>query len=269
MASKRAAQPDARAAVAVFPARRRQPAVSQRSSLPSGRSIAVGTLLLLAAAGAYLAARESSLFAVRTIEVRGATPAVEARVRAALTPALGKSLLALDDEGAVERRVGALPEVESASYDRAFPHTLRVFVEPERPVAVLRRGAAAWLVSARGRVLRVLFKRPFPDLPRIWVERRASVSVGATLAEEATRRAIGAVAPLAGMHFPAEVRLVRTRDQELTLVLRSGIELRLGSLGDLRLKLVIARRIVRLVEPPGYVDVSVPERPVAGRTLKS
>ena len=52
-------------------------------------------------------------------------------------------------------------------------------------------------------------------------------------------------------------------------MLASGIEVRLGDIGDLRLKLAIARRILALAAPsrdttPAYVDVSVPERPVLG-----
>jgi hypothetical protein len=52
----------------------------------------------------------------------------------------------------------------------------------------------------------------------------------------------------------------------LTLELGSGLELRLGDTGDLRLKLAIARRILRTTvavsDVSGYLDVSVPERPV-------
>ena len=44
------------------------------------------------------------------------------------------------------------------------------------------------------------------------------------------------------------------------------MQVRLGDAGDLRLKLAIAKRILRVVggtAATGYVDVSVPERPVA------
>ena len=61
---------------------------------------------------------------------------------------------------------------------------------------------------------------------------------------------------------------MRAKDAELTLVLGSGLELRLGDAGDLRLKLAIARRILRsqgaAARRDGYIDVSVPERPVVG-----
>jgi hypothetical protein len=47
-------------------------------------------------------------------------------------------------------------------------------------------------------------------------------------------------------------------------VLRSGLEVRLGDLRELRLKLAIARRILARGDPGAYLDVSLPERPVAG-----
>ena len=60
---------------------------------------------------------------------------------------------------------------------------------------------------------------------------------------------------------------MRATDKELTLVLRSGLELRLGDAGDLRLKLAVARRILLLQgaeTSADYIDVTVPERPVVG-----
>ena len=53
--------------------------------------------------------------------------------------------------------------------------------------------------------------------------------------------------------------------KQLSLVLGGGFEVRLGDVGDLRLKLAIARRILHMTgagNGGGYVDVSVPERPV-------
>jgi hypothetical protein len=61
-----------------------------------------------------------------------------------------------------------------------------------------------------------------------------------------------------------DIRQVLTVDGELTLVLASGTELRLGDSGDLRLKLSIAKQLIPLTVGATYVDISVPERPVAG-----
>ena len=234
--------------------------------LPSARSILVGLFLLVASVGAYFGARESSMFAVQTIVVRGVDATVASEVSTALGPERGVNLLKLD-LGQVKQRLLEVPDVRTASLDRAFPHSLVVVVTPERPVAVLRRGAEAWIVSTRGRVLRAIPRGTSLGLPRIWVDREATVAVGQTLTLDDGRRAAAALTPLLGTALGGRVLLVRAKGDELTLVLRSGVELRLGDVGDLRLKLAIARRILAAIAsgagPGTYLDVSVPERPVA------
>ena len=226
------------------------------------RLLAIAIALPVLAVGAYFAARETSTFAVRTISVFGGTPALDAQVRGALEPFLGTSLLALNG-GALERRADALPAVVSTSYDRAFPHTLRVRIVPEVPVAVLHRGKETWLVSGRGRTIAQIKADTRLDLPRIWVPTAAQVAAGAFLAPDQGGTAARALALAAG--FPARVTTVTFAHDELTMNLGLGVELRLGEPVDVRLKLAIARRALPLL-PPGstYLDVAVPQRPVAG-----
>jgi cell division protein FtsQ len=88
--------------------------------------------ILAFALGAYLLARESSLFAINTIEVRGGSPQIAAQVRGALASLDGAPLVGLDGSS-VLRKVDELPTVVRASYDRAFPHTLRITVVPSGP----------------------------------------------------------------------------------------------------------------------------------------
>ena len=71
----------------------------------------------------------------------------------------GASLASLDQEDVVRRR-RVLADGRAAEADRDFPHSLRLVVRPERAVAVLRRASDAWLVSARGRVIRPLEPGP-------------------------------------------------------------------------------------------------------------
>jgi cell division protein FtsQ len=210
--------------------------------------------------GAYVLARQTSLFALNTIEVEGAPPDVAAEIRSTLAAYRGDSLVKFDANEA-SRRLSAVAEVAGAKFDRAFPHTLKVSVRLERAVAVLRRGSDAWLVSASARVLRRL-ERPYPRLPRIWVPRSADIAINSTLGGPGAR-GVAAVAPLAPLRVGADVRQVLTADGELTLVLAAGTELRLGDSGDLRLKLSIAKQLLPLTSGAAYVDVSVPERPVA------
>jgi cell division protein FtsQ len=254
------ARPQAQAEVLPFPAAVTKLRLARLA--PSTRSILAGVVILLSGAGAYVAARETSLFALRTIEVRGASPRLEAQVRHALAPLLGKSLVALDS-GAAAARVAKLPDVASVSVDRAFPNTLKLLIRAERPVAVLRRGTDAWLVSASTRVLRKLAARPYPRLPRIWVPRSVDVAVNADVSGDAVT-AVQAVAPLQGMRFPVRVASVRVAGGVLTLALASGQQIRLGDASDLRLKLAVAARILPLASGAHYLDVSVPDRSVAG-----
>jgi cell division septal protein FtsQ len=236
---------------------------------PSGRSFAIGAALVSVAAGLYGLARETSMFAVRSIEVEGASPVLAAQVRAELRSFDGRSLVSLHG-GAVEQRVNDLAAVRGSVVDRAFPHTLRVRVLPELPVAVLRRGAESWLVSARGRVIAAIERGAHQDLPRIWLPTRTEIAKGAFLADEPGTLATRSLAAFVGSGFASRIAFVRALDGQITLGLRGGLEIRLGAPVDLRLKIAIARGILpTLALPaqggPDYLEITVPERPVAGR----
>ncbi|MGZ8695550.1 MAG: cell division protein FtsQ/DivIB [Gaiellaceae bacterium] len=237
--------------------------------VPSTRSLITGVALLLSGMAAFAIARQSSLFAIRSIEVVGAKPALERQVRDALQPLVGTSLVALDGE-AVQKRLDALPQIRRASYDRAFPNTLRVVVQPELPAAVLRSGPDGWLMSEYGAVLGKL-KRPFPAYPAVWISpgetptaRTHQVPARITVALRGlaeARRVRSALLP--------EIAKVRAVAGELTLVLRSHVELRLGDPRDLALKLAVANRVLQTLSPEErkrirYVDLTLPSRPVTG-----
>lgn len=216
-----------------------------------------------AVGGGFVAATRTPLFALRAIDVRGGSPTLAVEVRSALRTVVGTSLVRLDG-GSIARRLDALPEVLAVRADRSFPHTLRIVVRAERPVAVLRQGNHSWLVSARGRVLRSLARPSLAPLPRIWVAARATIAPGRILGIGDGGRAARALAALGSAPLPARVQSARADAHSLTFVLRSGLQIRLGSPSELRLKLAIARRILRGSPSFWYLDVSVPERPVAG-----
>lgn len=255
-------------AVVPFPGGRIADGLELQRLVPSGRSIATGLVLLVVGLGVYLVARNTSAFAVREIAVEGPPAHVAKQVTTALRTTRGDSLLALDVAG-LQARVESVPSVAAARFDRAFPNTLRVIVVPERPVAVLRQGGSSWLVAASGRVIKTIERRRRAGLPRIWLGRDVELRIGNTVAGD-VRVAVRTVAPLVRSPLPARVASVRYRDAELTLVLRSGVEIRFGDSADRALKLELARRIIpRLTPDEVYLDVSVPARPVAGTSLKS
>lgn len=238
---------------------------------PSGRSLAtiVGTVALLGLL--YVAARETPVFALRTVEVTGAGPTVRAAVHEVAAAWEGESLVALDGDE-LARRLEALPTVRSLRYDRAFPHTLTIAVVPERPVAVVRRRGEAWLVSERSRIIGRVGPGARKDLPRIRPASR-DLRAGNFLANERARLAAAAAARLPD-GFPERVRTIRAGNDGLTLMLATETEVLVGDARALPLKLTVAARVLHsLAEGErralAYLDVTVPERPVAANTQLS
>jgi len=205
---------------------------------------------------------------VRNVAVTGAPPSVASDVRAALGAATGQSLVTLD-VGKLERQVESVPTVAAVRFDRAFPHTLRVFVVPEQPVAVARQGASSWLVSARGRVLASLAHGARSAPPRPWLGPTTGAFPGGMLGADASL-AVRALRPAAAAGLPDRVASARATNDEIMLRLRSGLEVRLGDASQLPLKLAVTAHVLPLlVAGTTYLDVAVPDRPVAGQTLES
>jgi cell division septal protein FtsQ len=218
----------------------------------------------------YLAARETPLFAVRTVEITGGSEAVRKAVREAAQPAEGESLIALDVNSLV-RELEALPSVRSASYDRAFPSTLRLFVRPELAIGIVRLGPDRWVVSERGRIIRRYVTGSRERYPRFELPGRPNVVPGAFLTDPGARVVLGALA-VVPKNFPARIQMVRLEGGRLTMDLRApwgGPELRLGEAVDVKAKLAVAAVVLRSLSADapssvGYVDVSLPERTVVG-----
>ena len=227
----------------------------------------IGAAVVAIAAGGYAIARETPLFAIHRVDVSGGSKAVRTQVETALAPLVGRSLVGLDGAD-VLRRTEALPTVISATYDRAFPNTLRVTIVPERPVALLRDGPAAWIVSERGRVMRPIAVAAAPaTLPRIWVALktvRAGELLPPTLGGTLTR-----VLTAAGS-FGSRVGTASFVNGQLVFHLHSGLVLVLGTPSDIALKLAVATKVLQQL-PSGTrtVDVSVPSRPVTSYSISS
>jgi hypothetical protein len=234
--------------------------------VPSRRVGLITAAILAALALAYLAARTTPLFAVRTVEVSGAPASVSEGVKRATARFTGTSLVALDGADLI-RRIESLPTVVSARYDRAFPHTLRVFVVPERPVAVIVHRRAGWVVSERGRVVSRAGRRGLDKYPRIDFEAAQGLMPGQTIRDPRALAPLHALAKI-GKTFPVRVRAGRFKGGKLVFVLGASTELRLGEPVDLDVKLAAAARVLGALSHDDrarltYLDVSLPERPVA------
>jgi cell division protein FtsQ len=244
------------------------PAAALRPELrtPATRVAAVVMGLVAVFGLLYLGARETGVFAAQQIEITGGSKAVRASVRDAVQPVVGESLVALDQDE-LRRQLEALPTVRAVRLDRAFPHTLRIAVSPERPLAVLRQGDDVWLVSTQGRVMRALEPRS-SSRPVVDVGDEITVTPGDVVAADDVRHALAALRRLPH-GFPVSVDTVRVEEGAVFFDLVGGGELRLGGPRQLALKLVVATRVLKALAAYeradlGYLDLTVPKRPVAG-----
>jgi cell division protein FtsQ len=235
----------------------------RRAAALAGVAVAIVVLL-------YVSARETSVFAVRTIEISGAPPDVERAVRTVTDPLEGQSLVSLDG-GKLLHELEALPSVQSATYDRAFPNTLRLFITPEPPVAVVHLGTDRWVVSARGRVIAAVPRGTPIRLPQFRAKPAPETAPGSFVSDPRSRAILSALA-LAPKNFPGRIYTALLENGELTFNLRAGWgrpELRLGEPVDIGVKLAAAALVLRSIAAGdrgsvGYVDVSIPERVVVG-----
>jgi cell division protein FtsQ len=248
-------------------ARARPLAPALRRPLPriSLRRALLATTAALAALGlAYVVARETPLFAIEDFEIIGVRGEVEREVRRALAELEGVSMVKVDRSG-LERELRDLPSVADAAVDRSFPHTVRIVVVAERPLAVMRARGVAWLVSARGRVIRTLELGSMTHLPRVWSPFAAQLAPGRAVDAKALvpLRALASVPA----HFPVRIRAARGDAEGLTFTLAGGTELRLGTSDDLVAKLTAARAVLSTLPRSeqrdlAYLDVSLPQRVV-------
>ena len=237
---------------------------------PRRRALLIGACAVALLALLYLGARETPVFAVRTVEVDGAPATVRQAILESLEETRGTSLVSLDGD-AVVRRLEALPSVQSVTYDRAFPHTLRLVVVPEKPVAVVNQASNLWIVSVRGRIIGGTSAAEAPDLPRVRYLPDAPLTAGQFVADDATKTILAALSE-APRRMPLPIHSARLEDGELTLVIAGEGETRplllLGEPVDVGTKLRVAALVLRKLgyeerDALAYLDVTLPDRPVA------
>ena len=246
----------------------RAPAVALRRPhlrAPSRRAVVIAAAAVAATSLAYAGARETSLFAVTAISVEGSSGGAVESVRRELAPLAGESLVAVDAEETA-RALEALPTIESASVDRAFPHTLAVVVVEERPLAVVEAGERSLLVSERGTVIRSVTASARPRTPRVKAPETIALGPGEAVSDEDLRRALAALAALP-RRFPARIAEARSGEAGIVVVAEDGMEIRLGDDGDLAVKLASAAAVLRSLSAEdrgglGYLDVTLPNRVV-------
>jgi cell division protein FtsQ len=211
------------------------------------RTLLIVALLVLAVV--LVLVERSALVGLEEIQVTGTERLAREEVLAAADLELGTSTLRLG-LGAVEERVEDLALVREATARRLDPLTVRIEVTERQPVLVLRAGGPAILLDRDGVLLA---EGRLEGLPEI----RAAgppPALGEQVSDDpAIANAHAAWRALSGPLRAEVVRYDAEGPDELTLRLRSGVEVRFGR----------AERVDEKVRALGAVLEDVAEAEVA------
>jgi cell division protein FtsQ len=215
--------------------------------------IGVAVAVVLAVVGTWLVAF-SSVFGVRSVEVRGVSVLTADQVRSAAHIDDGTPLVRVDTE-AITERVEQLPEVESAQVSTSFPSTVVITVSERSPVGYVRRGGHVRLVDHTGVLYRTVDVAP-ANLPHFVLPSGD--------AQRDTALAVAAVAAALPPALVRDVRSIQALDPTaITLVLTRHRLVRWGSAERTAEKAQLLPALLR--RPVGYVDLTDPDEPFTRR----
>jgi cell division protein FtsQ len=219
-------------------------------------------LLVLAALGygGWMWLRDSSLAAVRDVEVTGSTSSEESKVRAALDAAARDMTTLHVREDALEAAVAQYASVAGLEVETDFPHAMRIRVLEHEPVAVLVSGEREIAASGDGLLLQGVVADG--DLPVIKTD---APPVGDRVSNANTRAAL-TIAAAAPDELRRRIDRLWTGPRGMMLALVDGPDLIFGDASDARRKWLAAARVLADPSAAGaiYLDVRIPERVAAG-----
>ncbi len=221
--------------------------------------------LLVAVAGAFLAALRSPLLDVEAIEVSGAERTPVADVRERLGIRQGQQLVDVD-LGAAGERLAALPWVEAVRLDRRLDGTVAVRLTERRPIAVVGPPGNEHLVDRDGRVLGSAALAQPDDGPLVRVAGvDGPVAPGAQL-DRSLRDAL-AVAGLLASAAPGAASEVSAAGGDLTVALAVGGSARFGDATRLDAKVTSLLTFLEQVDLAclDVLDLRLPTSPVLTR----
>jgi cell division protein FtsQ len=230
---------------------------------PHGRRrlLALAVLAALLGAGYMFWLRDSSLVRVERVTVTGIDTADAARVRAKLTAAAREMTTLHVNADALRRAVADEPVVHSLAVHPDFPHGLKIEVVQNRPVALLVVSGREMAVAPDGTLLDGT--NIAADLPIVRVGSLPS-SGRIPAGPVRDRVAVAAAAPARLLSRVESVSIQHGRGAVAQL--RHGPVVIFGRPFELERKWAAATAVLAQRSSQGatYIDVRMPERPVAG-----
>lgn len=235
-----------------------------RSARRRLRVVLIATVMIAAIIPLGLWLRDGALVRVNHVTVTGIDGPQARAVRAALTAAAQDMTTLHVRDNVLMDAARPYPIVQSISANADFPHTLRITVNAYVAVAVLQASGQRIAVAADGTLLR---GSPTGGLAVLAVR---TIPGGDHLRDRAAARAVRLLgsAPAA---LRTRVERVVTSGRNYIALLRNGPKLYFGDSARGLAKWAAAARVLADGASQGasYVDLRLPERPVAGGLASS
>jgi cell division protein FtsQ len=223
-------------------------------------TVVAATLLALVVLGAmFLWLRDSSLVGVRQVDITGVSGSQADDIRGALTDAARDMTTLHVRDDVLRDAVQSYPVVRELHADADFPHRLRITVNSYDPIGSMELGGRSVAIARDGTVLD---GTPTKGLTAIAATGSAAgTKITGTEATKLVRLLAAAPAPLRSRALRAY-----KGPNGLAVDLRDGPRLDFGDLAQVDAKWLAAAAVLADEDSRGasYVDVRLPERPVAG-----
>jgi cell division protein FtsQ len=228
---------------------------------PTRKHVAIALLAGAALGGGFLWFRSSSLVAVQQVRVSGVSGVDAGPIEAALI-AEAKRMSTLDaSTGSLEAAVSRFRVVRSIEAQTSFPHTMRIHVHEQLPVAVLQAKSGETAVAADGVVLGDALASP--ALARISIARQPRT--GSLLRQPRLHGYLTVLGAAPAPLLPL-VQEVYDGSEGITAKMKGGLLVYFGDASRPHAKWDSLAAVLAKGEAGGalYIDVRVPERPSAG-----
>ncbi len=215
----------------VGPARRRARRARLRARLKQRAGVIVASLagaVAVVAAGYWLTT--SPRFAVKSVEVHGASRVPVPRILAAAAIAPGANVWTLDGR-AVAARIESLPEIRRADVVRELPNRVTIVVEERRPFTLVHAARLHWM-DEDGHVLGEERRAVAPGAPVISGLTEEELASMRTAPGPKARAAVTLIRALlrSGTSLAAEISEIdMSRPEGPVLYTVDGVEVRLGT----------------------------------------
>ena len=256
--------------------------------LGEGEDVGIQLGLLLVAAITLFALRDSSVFSIDGVEVAPTEHVTESDIQNLVKVPAGSTLLNVDT-ASIEEALKKDPWIASVSFERVFPHTLRIVIHEQAvdALVVMSSGSIAWYLGDGGSWIQPTSVTAAEDQSVDDAALESAMAEGcllitdvpATVAPEAGSPATDA-SLLAVQKFregfsedfaSQVVSYSAPSEDNISCTLESGVEVLLGSPTDIATKQAFVEKIIE--KNPGtllFINVRVPtEKGTSFRTVES